>query len=71
MSLEQLERDVAELKKQVAGLVAKAHSEGKDNWLSAVLGRFKDDPEFDNIVRAGQAIRNEVDGSNQQPEPTP
>ena len=29
----------------------------KDDWLSAVLGRFKDDPEFDAIVEAGKEFR--------------
>lgn len=60
MSLEQLERDVAELKAQVAALLAKqspAPSEPKDNWLSAVLGRFKDDPEFAAAVQAGREFR--------------
>ncbi len=59
MTLEQLERDVAELKAQVAALLAKppAPSEPKDNWLSAVLGRFKDDPEFAAAVAAGREFR--------------
>lgn len=47
----ELERDVAALKRQ-AGAPA-----GKKNWLSAVLGRFKGDADFDEIARAGADIR--------------
>lgn len=47
----ELERDVAALKQQ-AGAPA-----GKKNWLSAVLGRFKGDADFDEIARAGADIR--------------
>ena len=60
MSLEQLERDVAELKVQVAALMAQqgpSAASPKDDWLSAVLGRFKDDPEFAAAVQAGREFR--------------
>ena len=61
MSLEQLEKDVAELKAQVAALQAQRPpvplDAPKDNWLSAVLGRFKDDPEFGEAVKAGREFR--------------
>ena len=63
MSLEQLEKDVAELKAQMAGLIARLPppplplDAPKDNWLSAVLGRFKDDPEFGEAVEAGRQFR--------------
>jgi hypothetical protein len=32
-------------------------SRPKDNWLPAVLGRFKDDPDFREVVRFGQQFR--------------
>lgn len=60
MTLEQLERDVAELKVQVAALMAQQGSPSaapKGDWLSAVLGRFKDDPEFAAAVQAGREFR--------------
>ena len=61
MTLEQLERDVAVLKTQVAGLIARLPptplDAPKDDWLSAVLGRFKDDPEFGEAVKAGREFR--------------
>ena len=50
LSIEMLHSEITLLKQQVAVLVAKQHYAVKDNWLRAVLGRFKDDPEFDNIV---------------------
>ena len=56
MTLEELERDVAELKAQVAGLLARLPAvtdAPKDNWLPAVLGRFKDDPDAIAALRAG------------------
>jgi len=65
MTLEELERDVAELKAQVAALHARLPTptplgEPKDNWLSAVLGRFKDDPEFAAAIAAGREFRKSV-----------
>ncbi|MCU0705896.1 MAG: hypothetical protein MUF18_18155 [Fimbriiglobus sp.] len=60
MTMEQLERDVAELKVQVAALLARQSpnpAEPKDDWLSAVLGRFKGDAEFGAVVEAGRAFR--------------
>lgn len=59
MTLEQLERDVAELKAQVAALQARlpATDVPKDDWLSAVLGRFNGDPEFAAAVQAGREFR--------------
>lgn len=28
------------------------------NWIDAISGTFKDDPEFDEILRLGKEIRN-------------
>ncbi len=44
--LTKLEAEVAELKRQGVA--------GKKDWFSVVAGSFKDDPEFDEIVPAGQ-----------------
>ena len=61
MSLEQLERDVAELKVQVAELMAQqgpsSTASPKGDWLPAVLGRFKDDPEFAAAMATGREFR--------------
>jgi hypothetical protein len=49
--LEQVEQDVAHLKSQVQTL------QPPGNWLEAMTGAFKDDPEFDEILRLGKAQR--------------
>ncbi len=49
--LEHIEKDVAHLKSQVDRL----HSKG--NWIDQITGSFKDDPEFDEILRLGREIR--------------
>lgn len=49
--LSELEREVAEIKRQVA-----AHPPAAD-WLRQMTGAFKDDPEFDEILRLGSEIR--------------
>ena len=46
-----VEKDVADLKKAVF------QDTPKPNWLKVVLGSFKDDPEFDEILRLGREIR--------------
>jgi hypothetical protein len=48
--LEKLEAEVAQLK-QLSGV------ESKKDWLSAVAGSFRDDPDFAEIVRYGREIR--------------
>ena len=47
----ELEREVAILRNQVA-----KKSETKD-WISQISGKFKDDPEFDEILRLGREYR--------------
>jgi hypothetical protein len=49
--LAQVEKELAELKQQVQGQNA------KKNWIDSVTGSFKDDPEFDEILRLGKEIR--------------
>jgi hypothetical protein len=50
--LARVERELARLKSQVRNLGAP-----KENWISQMRGRFKDDPVFDEIVRLGKEIR--------------
>ena len=58
--LEQVERELAELKSRVQTL-----AEPKENWIDAISGSFKDDPEFEEIVRLGKEIR---DADRPEPE---
>jgi hypothetical protein len=49
--LEQVECDLAQLKRQVNSLHAPA------GWLQSMIGLFKDDPEFDEVIRLGREQR--------------
>lgn len=49
--LSQVERELAELKSQVHRLgIAK-------NWIDQVRGSFRDDPEFNEVLRLGRELR--------------
>jgi hypothetical protein len=47
--LTKVERDLAILKTQVP--------RDKSNWIADITGAFKDDPDFDEIVRLGKELR--------------
>ena len=49
--LSKLERDVALLKSQSESGAART------GWITDVMGSFKDDPDFDEILRLGKKIR--------------
>ena len=49
--LAKVERELAILKSQID-----AYSR-RQNWIDAISGSFKDDPEFEEIVRLGKEIR--------------
>jgi predicted nucleic acid-binding Zn-ribbon protein len=49
--LEQVEHEVAQLKSQVQNL------RPQGNWLAAMTGLFKDDREFDEVLRLGKELR--------------
>lgn len=59
MSQQTLEERVAALEQKMERVESAlpAPPTGKKNWLSAVLGRFKGDADFDEIARAGAEIR--------------
>jgi len=60
MTTEELTVKVLELEKAVAELRGRAPLSApppKGNWLASVLGRFKDDPEFDKAIEAGRQFR--------------
>ena len=48
--LEQLEKQVAELRRQVRG-------DNGANWIEQLSGSMKAYPEFDEVLRLGQAAR--------------
>lgn len=50
--LAQVEREIADLKSRVNSLGGQ-----KPNWIDTVSGSFKDDPDFEEIVRLGKEIR--------------
>ncbi|MBC8869621.1 MAG: hypothetical protein H8E44_09395 [Planctomycetes bacterium] len=49
--LEQVEKQLADLKSHVKNF------RPAPNWIDAITGTFKDDPEFDEILRLGKEIR--------------
>ena len=49
--LETVEKDLAALKCEVSSL------KPNGNWIDAIRGSFKDDPEFDEVLRLGKEIR--------------
>ena len=51
--LARLEKEIEELKK--AGRARPSADDG--NWISKITGTFKDDPEFDEILRLGREER--------------
>jgi len=46
-----LEREVAAIKRRIGW------EESSGNWIEQIAGSFKNDPEFEEILRLGQAIR--------------
>ena len=49
--LEHVERELTELKGEIKTLIP------RPNWISAISGTFKDDPEFDEVLRLGKELR--------------
>jgi hypothetical protein len=46
-----MEKDLARLKSQVERL------QSERGWIDKITGSFKDDPDFDEILRLGREIR--------------
>lgn len=62
-----LERDLSWLKQQLSP-AAPPQSAEAGNWLEAVSGSFKDDPEFDEVLRLGRLARPaDAPGEDEQP----
>ena len=53
--LTEVEKELAELKRRMS-----SDSIGK-SWVERIAGTFKDDPEFDEIVKLGREFRNSVE----------
>jgi len=54
-----LEKRLAKVEHELAALKSRVQSLSgpKDHWIDAIRGTFKDDPEFDEILRLGKEIR--------------
>jgi hypothetical protein len=53
-----VEERLARIEKEIEALKTKLPvDESKTDWLSKVNGTFKDDPDFDEIVRIGKEFR--------------
>jgi hypothetical protein len=52
--LSAVEQELAELKRSIA-----ARSQ-EPSWIERIAGTFKDDPDFEEIVRLGREFRNSV-----------
>jgi hypothetical protein len=50
-----LEREVAELKR--APFKTRDSATRPSGWIKKITGTFKDDPEFDEILRLGRQVR--------------
>ena len=57
--LERVEEELADLKKDVKGMKCSG------NWIDAISGTFKDDPECDEILRLGKEIRDADRAANE------
>ena len=53
---ETIETRLAKVERELAILKAKAKTD-KTNWIDSVTGSFKNDPEFDEIIRLGKELR--------------
>ena len=59
MSASSMEDRVSELEKKVARLLARVEGQGKEDWISRVVGSFANCPEFDEVIRLGREFRKE------------
>jgi hypothetical protein len=53
---ETIETRLAKVERELAILQAKVNRD-KSNWLNEIIGSFKDDPDFEEIVRLGKEMR--------------
>jgi hypothetical protein len=55
--IQELEKRISSLEQEMSELKAGLGGRHKVPWYRQILGQFKDDPAFDEIVRLGQRIR--------------
>ena len=65
MTLEQLERRVHDLERQVAELRGELRPLKPLNSVGETFGMFAADPEFDEIVRLGREYRDQVNAEDE------
>ena len=53
---ETIETRLARVERELAILKARSPHD-KSNWIAEITGSFKDDPEFEEIVRLGKEMR--------------
>jgi hypothetical protein len=56
MMSDTIESRLAKVERELAILKSKVPRD-KSNWIADITGTFKDDPDFDEIVRLGQEMR--------------
>ena len=59
-----IETRLARVERELAILRSKSRRD-KSNWLSEITGSFKDDPQFDEIVRLGKEMRDAEQPENE------
>lgn len=52
-----LEERVAQLEREVAELKQRLGADTTADWIEQIAGSFKDDPEFDEVLRLGAELR--------------
>jgi hypothetical protein len=53
-----IEKRLESVERQLAALEGEMKSLKPDsNWISSISGTFKDDPEFDEVLRLGKELR--------------
>ena len=55
--LDAIERELAEVKIELARVSAKANGEQRPDWLEVMTGSMAEFPEFDEMVRLGREYR--------------
>jgi len=65
MTLEQLERKVNDLERQVAELRNELKPLAPGGTAADTFGMFRDDPVFDEIVRLGREYRDQVNSETE------
>jgi hypothetical protein len=66
MTLEQLERRVVDLEREVAQIRSAVLPLRPYRSIQETFGMFADDPDFDEIVKLGRDYRNQVNAEDRQ-----